>query len=60
MLKYLFGVQLNGGKFMPNILDYNKFCEDLQPIKSVKIFKKKFFHPEGLFSEQIWLTDLAS
>jgi DNA-directed RNA polymerase subunit beta' len=39
---------------MPNILDYNKFCEDLQPITSVKVFKKRFFHAEGLFSEQIF------
>jgi len=39
---------------MPNILDYNKFCENLQPITSVKVFKKKFFHAEGLFSEQIF------
>lgn len=39
---------------MPNILDYNKFCEGLKPITSVKMFKKKFFHAEGLFSEQIF------
>lgn len=39
---------------MPNILDYNKFCENLQPITSIKVFKKKFFHAEGLFSEQIF------
>lgn len=39
---------------MPNILNYNKFCEKLEPINSVKIFKKKFFHVEGLFSEQIF------
>jgi DNA-directed RNA polymerase subunit beta' len=39
---------------MPNILDYNKFCEDLKPITSVKVFKKRFFHSEGLFSEQIF------
>lgn len=39
---------------MPDILNYNKFCENLEPITSVKIFKKKFFHSEGLFSEQIF------
>ncbi len=39
---------------MPDILNYNQFCEDLQPITSVKVFKKKFFHPGGLFSEQIF------
>jgi DNA-directed RNA polymerase subunit beta' len=39
---------------MPNILNYNKFCEELKPITSVKVFKKRFFHSEGLFSEQIF------
>jgi DNA-directed RNA polymerase subunit beta' len=39
---------------MPNILDYNKFCENLEPVTSVKMFKKRFFHAEGLFSEQIF------
>jgi len=39
---------------MPKILDYNKFCEDLKEVTSVKIMLKKRFHPEGLFSEQIF------
>lgn len=39
---------------MPDILDYNKFCENLQEITSVKVFKKRLFNSEGLFSEQIF------
>jgi len=39
---------------MPKILDYNSFCENLDEVTSLKIFGKKKFHPEGLFSEQIF------
>jgi len=39
---------------MPKILDYNKFCEDLPEVSSIKLVKKRKFHPNGLFSEQIF------
>ena len=39
---------------MPKVLDYNKFCENLEEVSSLKTFGKKKFHPEGLFSEQIF------
>ena len=39
---------------MPKLLKYPEFCEDLKEISSLKSFKKKKFHPEGLFSEQIF------
>jgi len=39
---------------MPKILNYNEFCKDLKEVTSSKIFSKKKFHPEGLFSEQIF------
>jgi len=39
---------------MPKLLDYNSFCENLQEVKTFKIMDKKKFHPEGLFSEQIF------
>jgi len=39
---------------MPKILDYHAFCENLEEVTSLKTFGKKKFHPEGLFSEQIF------
>jgi len=39
---------------LPNILSYKKFCEELPLITSSKVFSKKRFHPNGLFSEQIF------
>ena len=39
---------------MPKILNYDKFCEDLEEITSLKTMGKKKFHPKGLFSEQIF------
>jgi DNA-directed RNA polymerase subunit beta' len=39
---------------MPKILDYNSFCDNLDEVTSLKTFGKKKFHPEGLFSEQIF------
>jgi len=39
---------------MPKILDYEKFCENLDEVTSLKTFGKKKFHPQGLFSEQIF------
>ena len=39
---------------MPKILDYTKFCEDLEEVTSLKVFLKRKFHPKGLFSEQIF------
>ncbi len=39
---------------MPEILDYNSFCQDLEDVSSSKIIDKKKFHPHGLFSEQIF------
>ncbi|MHA1802248.1 MAG: hypothetical protein ACTSWJ_10970 [Candidatus Heimdallarchaeaceae archaeon] len=39
---------------MPKILDYEAFCENLEEVSSLKTFGKKKFHPEGLFSEQIF------
>ncbi len=39
---------------MPKLLNYQRFCEDLKEVTSLKIFYKKRFHPEGLFSEQIF------
>jgi len=39
---------------MPKILDYNSFCENLDEVTSLKTFGKKKFHPDGLFSEQIF------
>jgi DNA-directed RNA polymerase subunit beta' len=39
---------------MPKILDYNKFCENLEEVTSLKTVGKKKFHEEGLFSEQIF------
>ena len=39
---------------MPTLLDQNKFCENLKEVTSVNIISKRKFHPEGLFSEQIF------
>jgi len=39
---------------MPKVLDYAQFCEDLEEVTSLKVFGKKKFHPQGLFSEQIF------
>ena len=39
---------------MPKILDYNSFSEDLPEVRSKNIMSKKFYHPQGLFSEQIF------
>lgn len=39
---------------MPKILNYKTFCEDLPEVKSLRIVGKKHFHPDGLFSEQIF------
>lgn len=39
---------------MPKLLDFNKFCENLQEVTSIKIMDKKKFHKDGLFSEQIF------
>ena len=39
---------------MPKILNYERFCENLDEVTSLKTFGKKKFHPFGLFSEQIF------
>ena len=39
---------------MPKILDYEQFCENLEEVTSLKTIGKRKFHPEGLFSEQIF------
>jgi len=39
---------------MPKILDYESFCENLEEVTSLKTIGKRKFHPEGLFSEQIF------
>src|SRR5574340_431514 len=39
---------------MPKFLNFNSFCENLPEVTSIKIMDKKKFHPEGLFSEQIF------
>lgn len=39
---------------MPKILDYKTFCENLDEVTSLKTFSKRKFHPNGLFSEQIF------
>lgn len=39
---------------MPDLLDYSEFCEELKEVTTPKIFEKRKFHPEGLFSEQIF------
>ena len=39
---------------MPKILNYEIFCENLEEVTSLKTFGKKKFHPNGLFSEQIF------
>ena len=39
---------------MPKILSYDTFCENLDEVTSLKTFSKRKFHPQGLFSEQIF------
>jgi len=39
---------------MPRPLDFDTFCENLDEITTTKIVNKKKFHPNGLFSEQIF------
>ena len=39
---------------MPKILNYHSFCEELPEVTSLKTIGKKKFHPDGLFSEQIF------
>jgi DNA-directed RNA polymerase subunit beta' len=39
---------------MPRLLNYLDFCEELQEVTSIKLFDKKKFHSQGLFSEQIF------
>lgn len=39
---------------MPKILDYETFCDNLEEVTSLKTIGKRKFHPEGLFSEQIF------
>ena len=39
---------------MPKVLNYAQFCDELDEVTSLKVFGKKKFHPEGLFSEQIF------
>jgi len=39
---------------MPKLLDQKKFCEDLKEVTSPKPIIKRRFHPDGLFSEQIF------
>jgi DNA-directed RNA polymerase subunit beta' len=39
---------------MPKILNYQTFCEELPEVTSLKTIGKKKFHPDGLFSEQIF------
>lgn len=39
---------------MPKILDYDQFCENLEEVTSLKTIGKRKFHPDGLFSEQIF------
>jgi len=39
---------------MPRILNYSEFCNQLDEVSSLKVIAKKKYHPEGLFSEQIF------
>jgi len=39
---------------MPTLLNYNEYCSNLEEVTSLKIFGKKKFHSQGLFSEQIF------
>ena len=39
---------------MPKLLNYSQFCKNLKEVTSLKPFSKKKFHPNGLFSEQIF------
>jgi len=37
-----------------HLFDTDEFCTTLKPVTSVKIYSKKGFHPDGLFSEKIF------
>lgn len=39
---------------MPKFLNFQDFCEDLKEVTTTKIMNKKKFHPNGLFSEQLF------
>lgn len=39
---------------MPSLLNFDEFCEDLPEVTTIRILDKRKFHPEGLFSEQIF------
>jgi len=39
---------------MPKLLNYSGFCENLKEVTSPKPIIKRRFHPDGLFSEQIF------
>lgn len=39
---------------MPNLLQIEEYCKDLKEVTSLKVANRKKFHPEGLFSEQIF------
>jgi len=39
---------------MPKLLDVRSFCENLKEVSSTKMNDKRKFHPNGLFSEQIF------
>lgn len=39
---------------MPKILNQESFCDSLEEVTSLKTMSKKKFHPNGLFSEQIF------
>ncbi len=39
---------------MPSLLDIDKFCEELKEVTTTKIVQKRFYHQNGLFSEQIF------
>ncbi len=39
---------------MPKLLDISKFCENLPEVTTFEIIDKKKFHPNGLFSEQLF------
>jgi DNA-directed RNA polymerase subunit beta' len=39
---------------MPELISLHEMCKDLKEVTSTKIVMKRKFHPEGLFSEQIF------
>lgn len=39
---------------MPKLLEIDKYCENLKEVTSLKVASRKKFHPDGLFSEQIF------